>query len=207
MRRLCAGVLGLTLLAGQAAAKEPAPPRPTLDWIGFRQLAGGQSELFMLVTQPTQVREVVAGDRIFLILDGVVAGKRNNTRSLDTRWFDTPVAAVTIKKVGKRGCTRCVKSATPTPGMPGAGLFVTVIMKPKAGPSYTTSSEQTDFDPVPPRDPRPGDKPRAKVTRTLIRYGFPRPATEVISPSEDTGRPVLKEPDPKPIKIPPAPKN
>ena len=210
MRRSGKWLLGfglLVLAAGEAVAKDAGPRPLALDWIGFRPREAGTSELFMLVTQPVKPREQVVGDRIYLMLDGVVPAKRNNTRSLDTRWFETPVAAITVKKIGKKGCTACLGKKVAGPSMPGAGLLITIIMKPKLAPSYTIGSEQSEMGPVPPHELRPGEKPKAPVTRTLIRVGFERPPIEAGAATDDTVRPRLSEPDVEPIKIPPAPKS
>ncbi len=75
---------------------EEAPPtgkRRTLELIGFQQKAGA-SRVYVRTNEPVRYKVSEAGEEIILELENTQIGKGNNTRALDTSFFDTAVARV-----------------------------------------------------------------------------------------------------------------
>lgn len=101
--------------------KNPLPPvtdeAPKLLWTGF-QAAGGGAKVFLQTTGEVPYEMEEAGKKISVVLRNCKIHLENNTRNLDTRFFDTPVAGVkarqrkadvevtiTLKKTGKPAAT------------------------------------------------------------------------------------------------------
>lgn len=224
LRNVAIGALGALVMvaAAPAAMAKDSAPRPTLEWIGFHPVAGGGSELFFVLSHAVAPREVAAGDRVYLVFDGVVPGKSNHLRALDTRFFESTVSWVKAKKIGKKGCKACLgKKAPGSPSMTGAGIIVTIAFRKNAQATYQLTQEDTMFDPSSPNGPREGvqesGKPAAEPRqRRMVRLVFPPPGPDVpvggetgpgaVGGGATNGRPRLEEPKPGKIVIPPAPK-
>ena len=77
--------------------------RPRVMWIGFQPGEGGGARLFVQLDRDVSYRQAVQGGALVVTLENAVHGNRNARRHLDTRFFETPVAAVTNKVVRRRG--------------------------------------------------------------------------------------------------------
>jgi hypothetical protein len=92
---------------GVAPEHPDAPPGarlprgvPELTWPGFQELPGGNSRVFIQLTTPTTYTTRAESGRLVIRLKPARIGLRNNRRPLDTRFFDTPVRAVTARSLG-----------------------------------------------------------------------------------------------------------
>jgi hypothetical protein len=74
-----------------------APPG-TLGWVGF-SASDGTGHVFLQVGSEVGVEQRVEGKTIVVHLTGVKKLGRQVRRPLDTRYFDSPVARITVKKV------------------------------------------------------------------------------------------------------------
>ena len=73
-------------------------------WIGFPRLDGGGARVFMQLSQDVPYEQSVVGDALVVALPGVKLGHRNQSRFIDTSFFDTRVARVETRRLkGKRG--------------------------------------------------------------------------------------------------------
>lgn len=74
------------------------PPKPgTLAWIGFQ---GGT--VFLQIGAEVGYSQRVDGKQLVVHLTGIKRLGRQVRRALDTRFFDTPISRVVVKKVKKR---------------------------------------------------------------------------------------------------------
>ncbi|KFE64727.1 AMIN domain-containing protein [Hyalangium minutum] len=78
-----------------AASPEPATTgrRKTLEIVGFQQKTGG-SRVYVRTNEPVSYKVSEGRNEIVLMLENTQIGKGNNTRALDTSFFDTAVARV-----------------------------------------------------------------------------------------------------------------
>ncbi|MCB9563621.1 MAG: hypothetical protein H6709_12435 [Kofleriaceae bacterium] len=100
---------------------EKRPRAGTLSWIGF-SAADGVARLFLQSTGAVTYEQRVEGPRLIVRLDGVKHLGKHVRRPLDTRFFDGPVARVSVKKVSARRARK---------GKPArkAGIEVTILFK------------------------------------------------------------------------------
>ncbi len=102
-----------------AKPKRP-PPKGTLSWIGFEAKDGG-AQLFFQSVAAFDVQQHVEGGALVVHLNLARMGP-NTWRTVDTRFFDNPLAFVQAKQVG---ATR----ATKTGPARGAGINVRITFK------------------------------------------------------------------------------
>jgi colicin import membrane protein len=78
-----------------ATSPEPAASgrRKTLEIVGFQQKTGG-SRVYVRTNEPVSYKVSEGRNEIVLMLENTQIGKGNNTRALDTSFFDTAVARV-----------------------------------------------------------------------------------------------------------------
>lgn len=94
------------------------PSKGTLSWIGF-EAKNGNAEIFLQSVAPFEVSQHVDHGALVVDLNGLDKLGQNTWREVDARFFDTPVARITAKRVGAaRG-----KNAHP------AGLEVRITFK------------------------------------------------------------------------------
>jgi hypothetical protein len=86
---------------GKPAKKKAAPKVPTITWVGFQKLDGGSARVFLQLSQEAQYQQHMAGDTLVVFIEGARIHLRNNARFLDTSFFDTKVARVEAKAVGR----------------------------------------------------------------------------------------------------------
>jgi colicin import membrane protein len=67
--------------------------RKTLEIVGFQQQAGG-ARVYVRTNEPVSYKVSEGRNEIVLMLENTQIGKGNNTRALDTSFFDTAVARV-----------------------------------------------------------------------------------------------------------------
>jgi hypothetical protein len=87
----------------QPGHKPEKPKRPpakgTLSWVGFTP-KDGTSEIFLQSVAPFELQQHV--DKGVLVVDlNLTRLSQNTWRPIDTRFFDTPIARITAKKVRK----------------------------------------------------------------------------------------------------------
>ena len=93
------------VVPGQPRRAEPPhksprpPPKGTLAWVGF-EANGGGSQLFLQSAGPFELSQHVEGGVLVVHLTGLSRLGQNTWRPIDTRFFDTPVARVTARRVG-----------------------------------------------------------------------------------------------------------
>jgi hypothetical protein len=75
----------------------PKGGAPRLVWTGFQVIDGG-SRVFVQVTRDVDVDVQPTGDGLAVTLRKCRIHMRNNRRRLDTRFFPTPVKAVTVRQ-------------------------------------------------------------------------------------------------------------
>jgi len=71
----------------------PSGRRKTLEIVGFQQQTGG-SRVYVRTNEPVSYKVSEGRNEIVLMLENTQIGKGNNTRALDTSFFDTAVARV-----------------------------------------------------------------------------------------------------------------
>jgi hypothetical protein len=75
------------------------PPKGTLSWIGFEANAGN-ADIFLQSVAPFDVAQRVDNGVLVVDLTGLDKLGQNTWREVDTRFFDTPLARITAKRVG-----------------------------------------------------------------------------------------------------------
>ncbi len=154
---LFSSLLALVLGGGSVAWASPykgvVPGRPQVPphvhadagthlctWPGFQLLPGGGSRFFLLLNQPVQVAAERRGARFVVTLPGVRISHRNNLRSLETRFFGTPVVRARVRRWGRKGLRFVLdlRPGAPNPVVrtepgPGGGSYVFVEFPSPAG--------------------------------------------------------------------------
>jgi hypothetical protein len=77
------------------------PKRGTLAWVGF-SADGGTGHLFLQAPSEFQYTQSIEGRVLVVHLTGIKALAKNVRRPLDTRFFDSPVARISVTKVHAR---------------------------------------------------------------------------------------------------------
>lgn len=112
------------VVPGQPRRPEPSkkpmrpPPKGTLSWVGF-EAKDGSAEVFFQSIAPFEVTQHVEGNVLMVYLTGLNRLGQNTWRPIDARYFDTPVARISARRVGAAGG----KNAHP------AGIEVRVTFK------------------------------------------------------------------------------
>lgn len=75
------------------------PAKGTLAWVGFEAKSGG-AEVFLQSVAPFEVSQHIEGSTLVVDLGGLDKLGQNTWRDVDTRFFDTPLARITAKRVG-----------------------------------------------------------------------------------------------------------
>lgn len=120
-----------------AKPKRP-PPKGTLSWIGFEAKDGG-AQLFFQSVGPFEIQQHVEGSTLVIHLNLNRMGA-NTWRTIDTRFFDNPLAFVQAKQVGatRGGKTRPAR---------GAGIDVRITFKnPKDAREGSVRTAAADAD-------------------------------------------------------------
>jgi hypothetical protein len=88
-------------VAPNADGKKPKrpPSKGTLSWIGF-EAKDGNAEIFLQSVAPFEVTQRVDNGALVVDLAGLDKLGQNTWREVDARFFDTPVARMTAKRVG-----------------------------------------------------------------------------------------------------------
>jgi hypothetical protein len=101
--------------------KNIKPPKAgTLAWVGFQQ-----GTIFLQAGSAIAYTQHVEGKQLVVHLTGVKRFGRQVGRALDTRFFDTPISRVTVKKVKKRKAKKGVPARA-------AGVEVRISFKDPA---------------------------------------------------------------------------
>ncbi len=83
--------LTLTAISPHAPAEELEQEVKNLTWVGFQQFQE-VSRVFVRTTEPVRYRvDTSLPNRVVLLLENTRVPVFNNTRHLDTRFFDSPV--------------------------------------------------------------------------------------------------------------------
>lgn len=130
---------------GQPSGPKDKPARPkrmpskgTLSWIGFEAKDGGASLFFQSVAA-FDIQQHVEGSTLVVHLPLTRMGA-NTWRTIDTRFFDNPLAFVQAKQVG---ATRASKTRPAR----GAGIDVRITFKnPKDAREGTVRAAAADAD-------------------------------------------------------------
>ena len=129
------------VVPGQPRKAEPAkkptrpPPKGTLSWIGFEAKDGG-AEVFFQSVAPFDVTQHVEGGTLLVYLAGLSRLGQNTWRPIDARFFDTPIARISARRVGAAGG----KNAHP------AGIEVRVTFKNAKDAKEATYRSATEAD-------------------------------------------------------------
>lgn len=120
-----------------AKPKRP-PPKGTLSWIGFEAKDGG-AQLFFQSVAAFDVQQHVEGSTLVVHLNLPRLGA-NTWRTVDTRFFDNPLAFIQAKQVGAYGATK-------TRPARGSGIDVRITFKnPKDAREGTLRAAAADAD-------------------------------------------------------------
>lgn len=115
--------------------KNVKPPKAgTLAWVGFQ--AG---TVFLQIGSAVSYTQHVEGKQLVVHLTGVKRLGRQVGRALDTRFFETPISRVTVKKVKKRKARK---------GKPAraAGVEVRISFKDPAAVAEASIRSATEAD-------------------------------------------------------------
>ncbi len=123
-------------------ARRPGPQ--TLSWIGF-QGADGTARIFVQGTSEMTVTQRVEGATLVVHLAGVKKLGRQVQRALETRYFDSPVARVVVKKV-KAKKARKARKGRPAVAASPAGIELRVAFKQKADVREAAARTSTEAD-------------------------------------------------------------
>jgi colicin import membrane protein len=89
----------LISLSSAATAQELDQEVRELNWIGFQQLKD-VSRVFVRTTEPVKYKvDNSRGDVIVILLENTTVPLKNNTRQLDTRFFESPVSYIQAKVI------------------------------------------------------------------------------------------------------------
>ena len=99
--RICAAAASwvlLVLLSAPAVAQEDLDTEvKDMTWVGF-QLLRDASRVFVKTTDPVKYRiDVSRPHLVILTLDNTKVPLFNNTRPLNTKYFDSPITSVNVK--------------------------------------------------------------------------------------------------------------
>ena len=78
------------------------PPKGTLTWIGFTA-KDGTAEVFLQAAQPFTIEQHVEGGTLVVVANGLTHIANNTKRTVDTRFFNNPLAYISSKKIGAAG--------------------------------------------------------------------------------------------------------
>ncbi|ACY16254.1 hypothetical protein Hoch_3754 [Haliangium ochraceum DSM 14365] len=106
---------------GETMSRKPRR-RNQLTWLGFQQRQGGAALLFVQLSSDVSYSQEVRDGTLTVKLEGARFANRNVSRRLDTRFFDTSLAQVLSKRVGKRRARRDTPART-------AGIELSVTFK------------------------------------------------------------------------------
>jgi hypothetical protein len=89
---------------GVVPGTKHAPPKPAkvkgmLSWIGFEHKEGG-AEVFLQSIAPFEVAQHVENGVLVVNLSGLNRLGQNTWRPIDARYFETPIARISARKVG-----------------------------------------------------------------------------------------------------------
>lgn len=101
--------------AKNAKPKRP-PPKGELSWIGFEAKNGG-AQIFLQSVAPFEVTQHVENGALVVDLANLNRLGQNTWREVDARFFDSPLARITARRVGA------------VRGKHGAGLEVRITFK------------------------------------------------------------------------------
>jgi hypothetical protein len=92
-------VVAATLAAIPARAQDLSAEVKNMSWIGFQQFKES-SRVFVRTTEKVNYRvDNSRRDMVILILENTRVELKNNTRFLDTRYFDSPVSFIQPKVI------------------------------------------------------------------------------------------------------------
>lgn len=98
-RIVAAAALAFALSALPAGAQTLDNEIKDMNWVGFQQFQEA-SRVFVRTTEPVKYRvDSTKPNMVVLILENTRVPLRNNTRFLDTRYFDSPVSYVQAKAI------------------------------------------------------------------------------------------------------------
>lgn len=98
-RIVAAAALAFALSALPAGAQTLDNEIKDMNWVGFQQFQEA-SRVFVRTTEPVKYRvDNTKPNMVVLILENTRVPLRNNTRFLDTRYFDSPVSYVQAKAI------------------------------------------------------------------------------------------------------------
>ena len=118
--------------AAQREKHRTAGPN-TLTWVGFLKTETGGARVFLRVTSSVSPMQTVAGNELVARLPGFKLDVRNNSRPLNTKYFDTDVTRVRATKVKDglevrvtfaKNPREATLSTEPAPEADGGGTFV-----------------------------------------------------------------------------------
>ena len=75
---------------------------PEITWPGFQMMPGGGSRVFVQITTQVDVSAALVGGNVVVDFGDVKIAGRNNRLPLITKFFDTPVTEVAVKREKKR---------------------------------------------------------------------------------------------------------
>ncbi len=121
------------------AGKELRRPRAgTLAWVGFGA-SGGTARIFLQATSEMAFSQRLEGATLVVHVEGLKHLRRQVQRALETRYFDSPVARITVKKV------RAKKGRKGAPGRK-AGIELRITFKQKGDVREAAARTATEAD-------------------------------------------------------------
>lgn len=157
---------------GEQLPAIPATPgaRPAaITWPGFQMRPDGSSRVFLQTTVPLTTQTENTGDQVIVELGAAQIAGQTNALPLDTRFFNTPVTKIHLKRVKGRVqlvlTMRAPATPTVTSERAASGFHFLYIDFP-AG-SYTATPLGPDAPPAP--DEPPAAKPKAQPKKASQR--------------------------------------
>jgi hypothetical protein len=85
-----------------ATTAKPGSTPAAITWPGFQMMPDGGSRVFVQITTQVDVSAALVNGQIIVDLGDVAIAGRNNRRPLITKFFNTPVTLVEVKRAKKR---------------------------------------------------------------------------------------------------------
>jgi hypothetical protein len=81
---------------------KPGSTPPAITWPGFQMMPDGSSRVFVQITTQVDVSAALVNGKVVVDFGNVSIAGRNNRRPMITKFFNTPVTAVEVKRAQKR---------------------------------------------------------------------------------------------------------
>ena len=151
------------------AVRAKAGTTPTaITWPGFQMQPDGSSRVFVQTTSQVDVSAALVDGKVVVDFGNVAVPSQNNRRPLVTKYFNTPVTLVEVKRAKKRTTLVLTMRAPVEPRLSHeraeSGFHFVYIDFP-AGSYLPVAAPPPASSPVPPPDPPAAATPQPAATR------------------------------------------